>query len=529
MLVGRPGECARVDLLLEAARQGRSGALVLRGEPGIGKSALLRYAAERANEMRVLEMRGIESEPELPFAGLSDLFRPVLDRIDALPSTQAAALRGALALGPPTSGDRYAVYAATLGLLAEAAEETPLLALVDDAHWLDRESAEALLFATRRLDVEGVAVLFAAREGFGVRGRGSASFEGPGIEEVVLSGLDVESAAALLETRASRAPSREVARRLGELTAGNPLALLELAALLTEDQLSGRAPLVEPAPVGASVERAFLRLADSLGGQARQALLVAAVGATAELESILAAAETLGVAAAAFEEAEAAGLISLEGASLAFRHPLIRSVVYSAASPSARRAAHRALAATLVDTRNADLRAWHLASAALGTDDEAADALERAAPSARARMGYAAAAAALEHAARLTGDEEVRARRLHAAGDAVLRAGRRDQAVRLLDAAAACSPAAPLRAEIDHTRGRSELFSGRGSTAHALFEAAAARIETSDPDRAATMLAEASLGAYFAGRLADSVETGLRAQELMRTRGDTAELVSELI
>src|SRR5215208_5653299 len=265
MLVGRPGECARVDLLLEAARHGRSGALVVRGEPGIGKSALLLYAAQQAKDMRVLEMRGVESEPENPFAGLSDLFRPVLDRIDALPPTQAAALRGALALGPPTSGDRFAVYAATLGLLAEAAEETPLLALVDDVHWLDRESAEALLFAARSLDAEGVAGLFAARQG---------------VEEGVLTRLDVESAAALLETRAPRAPSREVARRLGELTGGNPLALLELAALLTEDQLSGRAPLVEPAPVGASVERAFLRLADSLGEQARRALLLAAVGAT---------------------------------------------------------------------------------------------------------------------------------------------------------------------------------------------------------------------------------------------------------
>jgi DNA-binding CsgD family transcriptional regulator len=524
MLVGRAGECARVDALVEAARQGRSGTLVVRGEAGVGKTALLRYAAERADGMRVLETSGIESESELPFSGLSDLFRLVLDRIDALPVTQAAALRGALALGPPAAADRFAVYAATLGLLAEAADDTPLLALVDDAHWLDRESAEALLFATRRLDAEGVAVVFAAREGFG-----EARFEAPGLEELSVTGLDLDSAKALLAAHASRPPAPHVAARLVEDTAGNPLALLELAALLTEDELSGRTALAEPAPVGASVERAFLRQAASLGDQARRALLVAATGALAELGPILEAAAALGLDASAFEEAEEAGLIAVDGSWIVFRHPLFRSAVYSAASPPERRGVHRALAEALTGEGNSDLRAWHLAAGALGTDDEAADALEQAAEHARARSGYAAAAAALEHAARLSLDQEVRTRRLLAAADAALRAGRRGQARLLLDDARAGSPAAALSAEIEHARGQVELFSGRAAAAYELFREAAARIETTDPDRAATMLAEASLGAYLAGRTADSVLAAERARELTRTTGGNAELVSELV
>lgn len=529
MLVGRAGECARVDVLLEAARQGRSGALVLRGEPGVGKTALLRYAAEQARGMRILETSGIESESHLPFAGLSDLFRPVLDRIDALPSTQAAALRAALALGPPATSERFAVYAATLSLLAEAADEEPLLALVDDAHSLDRESAEALLFATRRLDAEGVALVFAARESFAARRGSEVSFEAPDLEEVPLTGLDHDSAAALLAAHASRPPALHVAARLADETAGNPLALVELATLLTEDQLSGRAAFVEPAPVGASIERAVFRQTGSLGEQARRALVVAAAGALAEQGPILEAAAKLDVAASAFEEAEAAGLITFEGSSLAFRHPLVRSVVYSAASPSERRAVHRALAEALAEERNADLRAWHLASAALGTDDEAADALEQAAESARARSGYAAAAAALQQAARLSPDRQTGARRLLAAADAALRAGRGDQAIGLLDAARGRSPAAPLSAEIEHARGQVELFRGRAAAAHELFETAAARIEAIDPDRAATMLAESSLGAYLAGRVGSSVEAAGRARELTHTQGGNAELVSELV
>lgn len=517
--VGRTTECARIELLLDSARRGRSGALVLWGEAGIGKSVLLRYAADRSVNIRVLEARGVESESELPFASLSELLRPCLDQLESLPRAQSAALRGALALGPSEASDRFAVYTAVLGLLAAAAEDRPLVCLLDDVQWFDRPSAEALLFAARRLEAEGVALLFAARECEGSR------FEPRGLEQLHLGSLDAEDVGALIAAHSARPPAPEVAERLTRETTGNPLALVELLRLLSDEQLAGREPLSDPLPAGASVEHRFRRLIGERSQPTRQALLLAATAGVGDLGPILAAARVLGVDASAFEEAEEAGLIAVSEARLSFPHRLVRSAAYSSASPSARRAAHRALAETVDDER----RAWHLAAAAFGPDEEVARALERAADSARERHGYAAAATALERAARLSPDEAPRAKRLFAAADAASLGGHTERALSLLARALQSADDPQLRAAIQQARGRIELFRGRTQAAHGLLATHAASIEPIDPDRAASMLADAALASLLAGDAHGSVEMGRRAQSALRARGGDAELMTKLI
>lgn len=519
MPVGRTAECDRIELLLDAARHGRSGAVILRGEAGIGKSVLLRYAADRAADMKVLEARGVESESELPFAGLSELLRPALDDLDALSEAQSAALRGALALGPSEASDRFAVYTAVVSLLAAAAEPAALLCLIDDAQWLDSASAEALLFAARRLEAEGVALLVAARE------EEEAGFEARGLEHLHLRGLDPEAAAALIAVHAPEPPVPEVAERLVCETAGNPLALAELSRLLSDGQLAGREPIGEPLPAGASAERSFRRRLGGLSERARKALLLAAAEAGGDLGPILAAARALGVETSAFEEAEAAGLVAVAEVRLSFSHPLVRSAAYSCASPAERRDAHRALSETFSDER----RAWHLAAAAFGPDEEVARALEQAADSSRERRGYAAAAAALERAARLSPDEIPRAKRLFGAADAARHGGRTQQALRLLARALEGASEPQLRAAIKHARGRIELFHGRAQAAHGLLVAAAAGVERLDSELAASMLADAALASLLAGDAAGAVETGRRARRMSQLEGGVAELITKLI
>jgi hypothetical protein len=270
---------ARLAELLEGARQGRSGAVVLRGEAGAGKSALLDWAQAQATGFLVLSARGTQSEVELAYAGLADLLHPVLDRLDLLPPRQAAALAGALAIADAPAGERFAVASATLAMLDAAAESAPLLVLVDDAHWLDASSVEALLFAARRVEAERMVLLFAARPGDG-------GFPEHGLDELPLDGLDRQQVGELLAGRAGRPVAPHVAGELAAQTGGNPLALLELASLLTEGQLGGTEPLPDPLPAGASAERAFGRRLAALDPPARQALLVAAAGASDDAEAI---------------------------------------------------------------------------------------------------------------------------------------------------------------------------------------------------------------------------------------------------
>src|SRR5436190_91766 len=251
-LIGREEERARIDALLDGARLGRSGALVVSGEPGIGKSSLLRYASDRAAGMAVLKAEGVESESELPFAALADFLRPALGQLSALPEPQAAALAGALALGPPASGDRFAVCAATMGLLAAFAETEPVLGVVDEAHWLDISSLEAMLFAARRLDAEGIVLLFAARE------PEVESLARAGLEQLHLGGFSAREAAALISRSLERTPSVEVVDGLVEATGGNPLALVEIPTLLTDAQLAGEEPIAEDLPLTPLIEQALL-------------------------------------------------------------------------------------------------------------------------------------------------------------------------------------------------------------------------------------------------------------------------------
>ncbi len=482
VLIGRESQCARLDELLDRARLGRSGALVIRGEAGIGKTALLEYAARRAEDMTVVRALGVESEVELEFSALLDVCRPLFDRLGELPEQQAEALRGAFGLGPALALDRFAIGAATLGLLAAAAEERPLLVLVDDAHWLDPASADALLFATRRLHADRAVLLFAVRDG------DDRSFEGDGIEATTLIGLERREASRLLESYVD--VSSSVADRLYKATGGNPLALVELPRLLSAGQLSGTEPLQEPLPAGTSVERAFARRAEALPDDARRALLVAAVSTSSASEMIVLALEMLGLGAASLEPSEDAGLVRIVDGRLEFRHPLVRSAVFHGAAPSERRAAHRALADACGDAGPEEC-AWHLAEAALGPDEGVAAALEEAAQGALRRSGYAAAATALERAARLTNDHVVRVRRLAAAADAAWRAGRTEAAALLVDETLAGAEDPALRAEALRLRGAVEYFMGRGDTAADAFLEAVTLLEGSDAAGAVAAAADA--------------------------------------
>ncbi|HET9244108.1 MAG TPA: AAA family ATPase [Gaiella sp.] len=505
MLIGRESECARIDELLHRARLGRSGALVLRGEAGIGKTALLDYAAERARDATVVRALGVESEVEIEFSSLFEICRPLFAHLDELPEQQAGALRAALGLGPPLALDRYAIGAATLGLFAAAAEAQPLLVLADDGQWLDPASADAVLFATRRLEADRVVVLFAARDG------DDRPFEAPGIESLRIGPLGLDHAKAVLVRRGEI--DDRVAERLFEGTRGNPLALVEVLSLLTPEQLRGDEPLEEPLPVGAGVERAYARRAAELPEEARTALLVAAVSASSSLSPVIGALAELGLDAGALEPSEDAGLIDLADGRLTFRHPLVRSAVYQAAAASERRAAHRALADAWCDA-GPEERAWHLAAAALGPDEDVAAALEFAAGEARRRSGFAAAATALERSARLSTDPALRMARLAAAADAAWGAGRAAAASAL--AAEVLGDATPpeLRARVLRLRGAVEYFTGDASAAADALLEAVSLLETTDAAAAVSAAADAVMALVRARGPERALETAHIARAL---------------
>jgi predicted ATPase len=536
MLHGRRAECEALERLLADARRSRSGVLVVRGEPGAGKSALLEHAAGRAEGMTVLRAGGVESEAELPFAALHQLLRPVLGLAGRLPEPQAAALGGALGLaadppehggsgglkpGPPEDRDRFLVSVAVLSLLGEAAEERPVLCLVDEAQWLDRSSAEALSFAARRLDAEGVVCLFAARDG------DPRDFPASGLPELRLQGLDPEAAEALLAGAGVDLPA-EVVGRLVERTGGNPLALLELPGSLHPDQLAGRAPVDDVLPLTTRLERAFGDRARRLPIGARTLLLVAAAEPTGDPAVVLRAGARLGVEAAALDQAEAAGLVGTADGRLRFRHPLVRSAAYQTATLAARQAAHRALAGVLTGEDTADQRAWHLAAATVGPDEQVADELEGTADRARRRGGQAAAAAALERAAGLTGDDAERGRRLAAAASAAWLAGQADRATDLLERAAPLAADLRTQAGVAHLRGSIEAGRGVALEAAAMLVAGSELAAPVDPSQALQMLVEASEIASYAGDVTPTAELGRRAAALPVT-DKVGEFLSELL
>ncbi len=429
-LVGRERECAEIDRMLDGARRGESGALVLRGEAGMGKSALLAHAAAagRAAEMMVLGVTGVEWESDLAFAGLHGLLWPIVDDLPSVPETQREPLAAALGLAPGEGRDRFLVSAGALSLLAAAAECKPILCLVDDAQWLDVSSAHALTFVARRLFAEQVAIVFSAREGELRR------FDAPGLAELVVAGLDRPSAAVLLDHSApGAAPS--VRERLLDEAAGNPLALLELPVALSDAQLESRAPLPGALPLTARLRASFSERVDRLPEASRAALLIAAAEEAGELAITLRAAAELDLPQDALDAAEKAGLIRTDGAVLSFRHPLVRSVVYESATLGQRQRVHSALAAALEGEDSAERAVWHRAMAALAPDEGVAAALEAAAERSALRGAHASAASSFEQSASLSETASGRAGRLAAAAQAAWHAGQVDRAAELISRA----------------------------------------------------------------------------------------------
>lgn len=471
-LVGRARECAEIATLLDGARHGRGGSLVIRGEAGIGKTALIEQAAGLAEGMKVLRTIGVDAESDLAFAGLFGLLRPVVDRLDELIDTQARALAGALGLERSSATDRFLISAAVLGLLAVAAEERPVLCLIDDAQWLDQPSAEAVSFAARRLGADRIAMVFGLREGETRR------FDGSGMPELVLAGLDEAAARQLISThqREIGAPVRE---RLLAGAAGNPLALLELPSGLTDAQLTGQEPLPEAIPLTPRLQGLFRGRIEQLPSAARTTLLIAAADNTGELSAVLRAAAEFGLGPDALEPAERADLVRTVDDTIAFRHPLVRAAAYEAATLSERQRAHAALAQALSGDEHADRRVWHQAMASVAGDEEVAAALEASARRAQLRGGHASAASAFQRAAELTGDDARRTPRLAAAAQAAWDAGQTDSAAALI-VRALPGAGGILRARLLHLRGLIEARSGRtGDGVKTLTEAIEASTDSS--------------------------------------------------
>ena len=506
ILHGRAQECAVVDRMIEAARTGSSDVLVVRGEAGVGKSALLDHVAATEG-MTVLRATGVEAESELSYAALHQLLHPVLGHATQIPAPQSAALRGAFGLhdGQP---ERFRVALAVLSLLAEAAEERPLLCLVDDAQWLDRPSTDALLFCARRLEAEGVVLLFAARDGE------PPSFDAPGLADLRLAGLPDDAAAELLAACAPAGLAPAVRDELVRLTRGNPLALTELPGALDPAQLAGRRSLSDPLPLTRAVEQAYLRRVRLLPPDTQVLLDVAAAEDAGNVAAVLAAAAALGHPAEALDEAERAGLVAVTADGLKFRHPLVRSAIYGAATYSRRRSVHRALADVLDTDEQRDRRAWHRAAAVIGTDESAAVELEHAAQRARDRGAPATAGAALARAAELTPEAGMRAGRLLAAAVAFRDGGSLDRMGALLDAAALLGRDPVHRADVAYQRAHLERVSGVLVRAYELLVPAIDEVAPVDPARAARMLAIAGLVAADAQDLPRLREAAARAERL---------------
>jgi DNA-binding CsgD family transcriptional regulator len=523
MLHGREGERDLVEELLDGARNSRSGALILRGEAGIGKTALLEDARERASGMQVLSVRGVESESDLPFAGLHQLLRPALHLLDELPPTQARALRGAFGLADEVGDDRFLISAGCLTLLSELAESGPVLCLIDDAQWLDTPSADALLFVARRLDAEGIAVLGALRTGAAPR------FEGREVPGLDLGELEPAAAAAVVEERVGSALAPAVRDYLVAEAAGNPLALIELPGALTTAQLAGDEPLPATAPFTHGLERLFLERVRELPEDTQRLLLVVAADDSTRIGAVLAAAVALGLAPEALDPAEQAGLVEVRGSAVALRHPLVRSAIYHAASSGERRAAHLALAGVLDAGVDADRRAWHYAAAALGPDEEVAAELERSAERARLRSGHGAAAAALVRSAELSADPASRGRRLVAAATAAWRAGQPKRATELLETAAVPADDWQLRADAERVRGMIQMRCGVLVEACDTMLAAAEAVAPFDTRRALELLLEAREAAGWAGDTARTIAADRRAAALARDDDAESRFLADLL
>jgi DNA-binding CsgD family transcriptional regulator len=494
-LRGRRAECEALDRLVAGVQAGQSQVLVLRGEAGVGKSALLEYLLAGASGCRVARAAGVESEMELAFAGLQQLSAPLLDHLDRLPGPQRDALSTAFGLSAGEPPDRFLVGLAVLSLLAEVAEAEPLVCLVDDAQWLDRVSAQTLAFVARRLLAERVAFVFAVREP-------SDEQDLAGLPELTVRGLGDGDARALLDSVLTGPLDERVRDRIVAETRGNPLGLLELPRGLSPAELAGGFGLPDTVPLANRIEHGFLRRLEPLPDEPRRLLLTAAAEPVGDVTVVWRAAALLGIGPDAAAPAEAAGLIEL-GARVRFRHPLVRSAVYRAASPDERRSVHGALAEATDADLDPDRRAWHRAHAAGGPDEAVAGELELSAGRVKGRGGAAAAAAFLERATELTPDPARRGARALAAARAKYDAAAPEAALALLATAELCPLDALQRAELERLRAQLAFARRRGSDAPPLLLEAAGRLEPLDAELARETYLQALGAAIFAGRLSD--------------------------
>jgi DNA-binding CsgD family transcriptional regulator/tetratricopeptide (TPR) repeat protein len=503
VLLGRDSEREAVNRLVATARLGVGGALVLMGEPGVGKTALLEDTLASLGEMRALRATGLEAERHIPFAGLLQLLRPALAHLDGLSTPQAAALSGALALSDAGAGnlDRFVIGAAVLSLLSGYAEEGPVAVVVDDLHLLDLPSAEAIVFAARRLGADPIVVLAAVRTS-------EADRLVAGLPVVHLSGLDHDAAAALVTRTAGGplAPGR--LEPLLALAQGNPLALLELSG----DDLDALAtdPSELPARVPDTVTAAFARRLDRMDEACRTALLVAAV-CGGDMLVTTRACSSLGVDVEALAEAEDAGLMSVTSGRITFRHPLVRAAVYSRAGARERRAAHRAVADVLPDD-DTDRRAWHLAEAVWQPNAEVSDLLAASAERARARAAYSVASGAFERSARLTPDRERKAERLLQAAETAWSAGLTERALGLLEAHGRERPGTSGRMNELALRGAIAARTGRLQDAREMLMAAADL--ATEPNEETLILADAVHANYYLAGVSTAVSLAGRLAEL---------------
>ncbi len=490
-LLDRSVECDVLDRLLADLRAGQSRVLVIRGEPGIGKTALMRYAASRASGCRIAQAVGVEAEMELPFAGVHQLCAPMLAHLGALPEPQQNALSVALGLSSGNAPDRFLVGLAVLSLLSAVAEEQPLLCFVDDAQWLDAASSQVLGFVGRRLLAEAVGIVFGLRES-----ANRPEFEG--LAELPLGGLPLEDARALLARAIPGRLDDDVRERIVAETRGNPLALLELPRHESAAELAGGFDVRVAGGLPAHLEQHFKRRVETLPDETQRLMLIAAADPVGDPTLVWRAAEALGIGPDALQPAEDARLLEI-GQYVRFGHPLVRSAVYRAASSGHRRAVHQALAEATDPEVDADRRAWHRAAAVSGPDEDVAAELERSAGQAQARGGLAAAAAFLQRSVVLTKDPDRRVDRAFAAAQACLGAGALDAAVGLLDNAPTEQLDAYQRAQFDLLQGQIAFAAGHGSDAPALLLKAAKQLEPLDLGLARETYLNAIGAAAFAG------------------------------
>jgi DNA-binding CsgD family transcriptional regulator len=491
-LFGRPREVAVLDRLLNTARDGHGAVLVVDGEPGVGKTALLEHTSDSAHDFRVVRTTGVEGEMELDYAALQQLGSPLLEYSDRLPDPQREALGVAFGFNVGQAPNPFLVGLAVLGLLSEAAEQRPLLCVVDDAHWLDSASRRALELIARRLLAERVALVLATRS----VGNGLAR-----LPRLRVGPLGWRDARALLESVLPARLDESVLERIITETRGNPLALIELPRGRTPAELAGGFGLPSALPLSAGIEHSFERRLERLSANTRLLLVLAAADPIGDPLLLWRAAEKLGIPAAAAADAEAEGLLKI-AEQVTFRHPLVRSAAYGSAPPPQKRAAHLALAEATDRAADPDRRAWHLAAAASAPDEEVASELEHSAGRAQARGGLAAAAAFLQRSVALTGDPTRKLDRALAAARAHLYAGAFDDALSLLPMAEQ-GPADDLqRAQADLLRGQIAFSSSIGSEGPPLLLRAAKLLERFDPDAARETYLDAWGAAWFAGSLA---------------------------